>query len=172
MSNGDLEHAGASPLSSEKSPADVERATNRAATEKTEPYNEKAALDNNSVAPPSIISISTTPTVAIPDEKTVTSRWELNAYYLYYVGNNGLAGFNFGPSAFQNLLYLAATCDANNSCTLPLAGSRKTGMSPVSLHSSSIVLMLAKSLGMYSTPMGYHSPYRCASFRQTGVNLD
>ncbi|KAH9064003.1 autophagy-related protein 22-like protein [Lactarius vividus] len=36
-----------------------------------------------------------------------TSRRELWCFYLYYVGNNGLSGFNFGPSQFQNLLYLA-----------------------------------------------------------------
>ncbi|KAH9003152.1 MFS general substrate transporter [Lactarius hatsudake] len=38
---------------------------------------------------------------------TTTSRRELWCFYLYYVGNNGLSGFNFGPSQFQNLLYLA-----------------------------------------------------------------
>ncbi|KIJ12805.1 hypothetical protein PAXINDRAFT_156773 [Paxillus involutus ATCC 200175] len=37
----------------------------------------------------------------------ITSRNELWAFYLYYVGNSGLSGFNFGPSQFQNLLYLA-----------------------------------------------------------------
>ncbi|KAI0319520.1 MFS general substrate transporter [Amylostereum chailletii] len=37
----------------------------------------------------------------------LTSRKELWFFYLYYVGNNGLSGFNFGPSQFQNLLFLA-----------------------------------------------------------------
>ncbi|KAF8271174.1 autophagy-related protein 22-like protein [Lactarius quietus] len=38
---------------------------------------------------------------------TTTSRRELWSFYLYYIGNNGLSGFNFGPSQFQNLLFLA-----------------------------------------------------------------
>jgi hypothetical protein len=37
-----------------------------------------------------------------------TTRWEIWAYYAYYVGNNGLTLFNFAPTAFQNLLYQAA----------------------------------------------------------------
>ncbi|KAF9048575.1 autophagy-related protein 22-like protein [Panaeolus papilionaceus] len=37
----------------------------------------------------------------------LTTRRELWSYYLYYVGNNGLSGFNFGPSQYQNLLFLA-----------------------------------------------------------------
>jgi hypothetical protein len=37
-----------------------------------------------------------------------TSKWEIWAYYAYYVGNNGLTLFNFAPTAFQNLLYQAA----------------------------------------------------------------
>ncbi|KAH8809474.1 autophagy-related protein 22-like protein [Flagelloscypha sp. PMI_526] len=43
------------------------------------------------------------------ETSTTTRRYELWAYYLYYVGNSGLSGFNFGPSQFQNLLYLAGT---------------------------------------------------------------
>ncbi|PBK75831.1 hypothetical protein ARMSODRAFT_1080006 [Armillaria solidipes] len=59
-----------------------------------------------------------------------TTRKELWSYYLYYIGNNGLSGFNFGPSQFQNLLYLAGydpkdppfmtPCDDN--CVLPYLG--------------------------------------------------
>ncbi|OAA40064.1 Major facilitator superfamily domain, general substrate transporter [Metarhizium rileyi] len=37
-----------------------------------------------------------------------TSKWEIRSWYLYYVGANGLALFNFGPTAFQNLLAQAA----------------------------------------------------------------
>ncbi|KAJ7649889.1 MFS general substrate transporter [Roridomyces roridus] len=60
-----------------------------------------------------------------------TSRPELWAYYVYYIGNNGLSGFNFGPSQFQNLLFLAgydptqppftAPC-GDNGCVLPYLG--------------------------------------------------
>lgn len=61
----------------------------------------------------------------------VTSRRELWAFYLYYVGNNGLAGFNYGPSQFQNLLYLAGydpsqppftTACGDGDCVLPYLG--------------------------------------------------
>ncbi|GLB40291.1 putative vacuolar effluxer which mediate the efflux of amino acids resulting from autophagic degradation [Lyophyllum shimeji] len=63
--------------------------------------------------------------------ETTTTRKELWSYYLYYVGNNGLSGFNFGPSQFQNLLFLAgydptqepftAPCN-DNGCVLPYLG--------------------------------------------------
>ena len=42
------------------------------------------------------------------DPKYETSRKEVYAYYAYYIGNNGLTLFNFAPTAFQNLLYIAA----------------------------------------------------------------
>ena len=45
------------------------------------------------------------------DPKYETSRWEIWAYYSYYIGNNGLTLFNFAPTAFQSLLSQAA--DAN-----------------------------------------------------------
>lgn len=61
-----------------------------------------------------------------------TSRTELWAYYVFYIGNNGLSGFNFGPSQFQNLLSRAGydptgapfslPCGAGD-CVLPFAGS-------------------------------------------------
>ncbi|KAG5647013.1 hypothetical protein DXG03_001738 [Asterophora parasitica] len=60
-----------------------------------------------------------------------TTKLELWSYYIYYVGNNGLAGFNFGPAQFQNLLFLAgydptqepftAAC-GKNGCVLPYLG--------------------------------------------------
>ena len=48
-----------------------------------------------------------------------TTRLELWSYYLYYVGNNGLSGFNFGPSQFQNLLFLAGYDPSNEPFTTP-----------------------------------------------------
>ncbi|KAF9893815.1 hypothetical protein FE257_009985 [Aspergillus nanangensis] len=42
------------------------------------------------------------------DENCRTTKWEIWAYYAYYIGNNGLSLFNFGPTAFQNLLSQAA----------------------------------------------------------------
>ena len=40
-----------------------------------------------------------------------TGKWEIWAYYSYYIGNNGLTLFNFAPTAFQNLLSEAAGDD-------------------------------------------------------------
>ncbi|KAG1821615.1 autophagy-related protein 22-like protein [Suillus subaureus] len=67
----------------------------------------------------------------VPASST-TSRVELWSFYLYYVGNNGLSGFNFGPSQFQNLLFLAgydpsqppssAPCGSSTDCVLPYLG--------------------------------------------------
>lgn len=42
------------------------------------------------------------------DPRYETTRTEIWAYYSYYVGDNGLTLFNFGPTAFQNLMYQAA----------------------------------------------------------------
>ncbi|KAJ5147583.1 hypothetical protein N7526_000935 [Penicillium atrosanguineum] len=41
-------------------------------------------------------------------EENLATKWEIWAYYAYYIGNNGLSLFNFAPTAFQNLLYEAA----------------------------------------------------------------
>ena len=59
-----------------------------------------------------------------------TTRLELWSYYVYYIGNNGLSGFNFGPSQFQNLLFLAGydpaqgpgTACGSGDCVLPYLG--------------------------------------------------
>lgn len=37
-----------------------------------------------------------------------TTKWEIWTWYGYYIGANGLSLFNFGPTAFQNLLSQAA----------------------------------------------------------------
>lgn len=42
------------------------------------------------------------------DERFETSRYEIWAWYAYYIGNNGLTLFNFAPTAAQNLLYQQA----------------------------------------------------------------
>ena len=56
------------------------------------------------------------------DPQFETSRWEIWAYYSYYIGNNGLTLFNFAPTAFQNLLSQAA----GNAGTLRFAGVDRT----------------------------------------------
>ncbi|KAF8519559.1 MFS general substrate transporter [Gautieria morchelliformis] len=65
-------------------------------------------------------------------EARATSKTELYSFYTYYVGNNGLSGFNFGPSQFQNLLFLAGydasqppfstSCGVGSVCVLPFMG--------------------------------------------------
>jgi hypothetical protein len=75
----------------------------------------------------------TDPVVAVPTDKknTTTTRLELWSYYVYYIGNNGLSGFNYGPSQFQNLLFLAGydpsqapftTPCGTGDCVLPYLG--------------------------------------------------
>lgn len=96
-----------------------------------------------------------------------TTRVELWAFYVYYIvsiipefildfcvlirraqGNNGLSGFNFGPSQFQNLLYLAgydpsqapytAPCGSGTDCVLPFMGrvrDSKFSDAPTAPHS-------------------------------------
>jgi hypothetical protein len=75
--------------------------------------------------------ITTKPIVEVlRSSRWTTTRLELWTYYLYYVGNNGLSGFNFGPSQFQNLLFLAGydpiagpeTACGTNGCVLPYLG--------------------------------------------------
>ncbi|KAJ3720826.1 MFS general substrate transporter [Lentinula guzmanii] len=44
---------------------------------------------------------------AVSESEWTTTRVELWSFYVFYIGNNGLSGFNFGPSQFQNLLFLA-----------------------------------------------------------------
>ncbi|KAH9998864.1 vacuole effluxer Atg22 like-domain-containing protein [Russula compacta] len=61
-----------------------------------------------------------------------TTRKELWCFYLYFVGNNGIPGFLFGPSQFQNILYQAgydpsqppfvARCSRGTDCVLPYLG--------------------------------------------------
>ncbi|KAL1987314.1 hypothetical protein VTN96DRAFT_4342 [Rasamsonia emersonii] len=62
---------------------------------------------------------------AVPDQfhdKYLTSKWEIWAYYAYYIGNNGLTLFNFAPTAFQNLLSEAA----GDASTLVFAGRSRS----------------------------------------------
>ncbi|KAK4495650.1 hypothetical protein PRZ48_012918 [Zasmidium cellare] len=61
------------------------------------------------------------------DERYETGRFEIWAYYSYYIGNNGLSLFNFGPTAAQNLLYQKAEAIGGpDNEILPFAGSNRT----------------------------------------------
>jgi MFS-type transporter involved in bile tolerance (Atg22 family) len=75
----------------------------------TEPSQTQAPKDVH------ITSDSQVSPIALPvfaqGQNPQTSRWEIYSWYGYYVGANGLALFNFGPTAFQNLLSQAAPED-------------------------------------------------------------
>src|ERR1700733_15083103 len=98
-----------------------------------------------------------------------TSRKELWSYYLYYVGNNGLSGFNFGPSQFQNLLFLAgydptappfsASCGSNG-CVLPYLG-RVRDSKFIRYHSRSPVTLDYSKL--------HCSPHQWYKFRDSSI---
>jgi hypothetical protein len=72
------------------------------------------------MAPGSSLKSSPEPAIEDPTKPAITTtRLELWSYYLYYIGNNGLSGFNFGPSQFQNLLFLAGYDPVNKPFTTP-----------------------------------------------------
>ena len=61
------------------------------------------------------------------DEKYETSKYEIWAYYSYYIGNNGLTLFNFAPTAAQNLVYQkAVVVGGKNNIRLQFAGGTRT----------------------------------------------
>ncbi|KAG6058234.1 hypothetical protein E4U32_004709 [Claviceps aff. humidiphila group G2b] len=72
------------------------------------------ARDGDKTDEPSDMPSSTQPLrrVVMPAfqnrETPPTSKWEIRSWYMYFIGANGLALFNFGPTAFQNLLAQAA----------------------------------------------------------------
>lgn len=96
-----------------------------------EKTDEKAGAKSSEV----IDSASTHSSLDDRSKHWITRRPELWAFYVYYIGNNGLAGFNFGPSQFQNLLYLAgydpdeapftSACGADSGCVLPFLGKTR-----------------------------------------------
>lgn len=83
------------------------------------------------------------------DPKYETTPWEIRAYYLYYIGNNGLTLFNFAPTAFQNLLSEAA----GDGGTLRFAGKYRNINSIVLMSngiSFSIQVVLFLVIGSYA----------------------
>ena len=89
------------------------------------------------------------------DPQYETSRWEIWAYYSYYIGNNGLTLFNFAPTAFQNLLAQAA----GDAGTLRFAGVNRTINSIVLVAngiSFAIQIMLFLVIGSYAGSCAQH----------------
>lgn len=78
-----------------------------------------------------------------------TTKWEIWAYYAYYVGNNGLSLFNFAPTAYQNLLDEAV----GESGMLKFAGKDRTINSIVLLSngiSFAIQIVVFLIIGSYA----------------------
>ncbi|KAK4052062.1 hypothetical protein OIV83_002356 [Microbotryomycetes sp. JL201] len=109
-----------------------------------------ADIEKTSTGQDDVINDKGTPVVAggvhveelgEPDEAFVVKRKELWSYYIYYIGNSGLGPFNFAPSQFQNLLYLAGhnlgqattACDDSVPCVINFAGHERTINSAVLL---------------------------------------
>ena len=84
----------------------------------------KAIVDDTPSLPRDIDDSLVLPTNDLlpPDATPPTSRTEIWSYYAYYIGANGLSLFNFGPTAFQNLLSQAAPQDTG---LLPFAGRER-----------------------------------------------
>lgn len=78
-----------------------------------------------------------------------TTKWEVWAYYIYYIGNTGLGLFQFAPTAFQNLLSQAA----GDTGLLHFAGRNRNVNSIVLLSngiSFSVQVFLFLLLGSYA----------------------
>ena len=88
------------------------------------------------------------------DPKFTTSKYEIWAYYSYYIGNNGLTLFNFAPTAAQNLLYeQAVVVGGTNNQFLEFAGGRRTINSIILLCngiSFAIQIVIFLILGSYA----------------------
>ena len=90
------------------------------------------------------------------DPQYETSKWEIWAYYAYYIGNNGLTLFNFAPTAFQNLLYQ----EAGDSEILHFAGRDRTINSIVLLSngiSFAIQIVVFLVIGSYAGSLGLYN---------------
>ncbi|KAF2860332.1 MFS general substrate transporter [Piedraia hortae CBS 480.64] len=88
------------------------------------------------------------------DDRYITSRVEIYAYYCYYIGNNGLTLFNFAPTAAQNLLSRQAEAVGGpNNQKLFFAGGTRTINSIVLLCngiSFAIQIVVFLILGSYA----------------------
>ncbi|KAJ9479449.1 Autophagy-related protein 22 [Pseudozyma hubeiensis] len=103
------------------------------------------------------------------ESRFTTGRYELWAFYVYYIGNSGLGPFNFAPSQFQNLLAQQATnlgagqCgnDGQPDCRLLFAGKERTVESIVLLSngiSFAIQAVLFLAIGSFAD-YGKNRPY-------------
>ncbi|KAI0433247.1 autophagy-related protein 22-like protein [Xylaria sp. FL1042] len=81
------------------------------------------------------------PVLASPDVPE-TSKREIWSWYAYYIGANGLALLNFGPTAFQNLVSQAAPPDTG---LLPFAG-RARNVNSIVLLANGISFALQAAL--------------------------
>lgn len=88
------------------------------------------------------------------DERYQTTKYEIWAYYSYYIGNNGLTLFNFAPTAAQNLVYQQAEAVGGEDNTiLHFAGADRTINSIILLCngiSFAIQIVIFLILGSYA----------------------
>lgn len=83
-------------------------------------------------------------------DRYLTTRYEIWAYYSYYIGNNGISLFNFAPTQSQNLLSLAADPETS---TLRFLGKDRSINSIVLLAngiSFAIQIVLFLIIGSYA----------------------
>ncbi|TID27099.1 hypothetical protein E6O75_ATG01592 [Venturia nashicola] len=91
------------------------------------------------------------------DPRYETSNAEIWSYYTYYIGNNGLTLFNFGPTLYQDLLSIAA----GDSGRLRFLGANRTINSVVLLAngiSFAIQIVLFLIIGSFAD-FGVWRPY-------------
>ncbi|KAI9653669.1 MAG: hypothetical protein M1831_005697 [Alyxoria varia] len=138
-----------SSSSSSSSSNNADRTPNQRARSSERKTNEKVDVEKEPVTSerPSIPPLAG---VADDDGKYETGRWEIWAYYAYYIGNNGLSLFNFAPAQSQNLLTQAADPDTG---LLPFLGAYRTTNSIVLLAngiSFAIQCVIFLILGSYA----------------------
>lgn len=86
-----------------EAPQDASKASSPERAAHVEASDEKSSSVADNIVPGTVMP-ALTDTENIP----TTSKWEIRSWYLYYIGANGLSLFNFGPTAFQNLIDQAA----------------------------------------------------------------
>lgn len=72
------------------------------------PQHAEVDVADNSDAVKDIVPGTVMPALTDTTNIPTTTKWEIRAWYAYYIGANGLSLFNFGPTAFQNLIDQAA----------------------------------------------------------------
>lgn len=100
---------------------------------------------------------------------------------MYYIGNSGLGPFNFQPTQFQNLLYLAGvnlgstdSCDGSTTCVLPFGGKPAQDINSIVLVTNgisfAIQVVLFLIIGSYAD-FGRWRPYILIAFTVISIGI-